>query len=100
LSHPIATRTGRIAYLFCQQPHLPDPVDRHADGALSQTERVGMLRSGWRRFVAWREARRAIRDLGALDDRLLQDMGIARSQITGAALGLDVDLGRRRNLHE
>ena len=57
------------------------------------------IRSAWRRYAAWCENRRAIHDLRGLDDRSLRDLGIGRSEITAAVLGLDVEL-RRRNPHE
>jgi uncharacterized protein YjiS (DUF1127 family) len=35
----------------------------------------------WQAFVAWRRRRAAIRELGALDDRMLKDIGLGRSEI-------------------
>ena len=38
-----------------------------------------------RAYARWRERREAVRELHALDDRSLRDIGISRSQIKGAA---------------
>ena len=38
-----------------------------------------------RAFVEWRRYRAAIRDLSALDDRSLEDIGLNRSMIRDAA---------------
>ena len=46
---------------------------------------VGNAISGaFRRWLAYREQARAIRHLRKLDDRMLKDMGLHRSQITSA----------------
>ena len=42
------------------------------------------LRQAVRAFRKWRAVRRAERELHALDDRTLKDMGIARSEIPSA----------------
>lgn len=39
-----------------------------------------------RAYMAWRDQRRAIAALGALDDRLLKDMGLDRTGIQSAVI--------------
>jgi uncharacterized protein YjiS (DUF1127 family) len=44
----------------------------------------------WTRYVCWRERRAAVRELAALDDRTLKDLGIYRSEIETVISGLEV----------
>ena len=46
-----------------------------------------ILRSGLVKFRHWRRSRRAERELLALDDRLLKDIGICRTDIPDAVRG-------------
>ena len=45
-------------------------------------------RSAWRRIVRWHLRRAAVRDLMSLDDRLLRDIGLRRSDIHSAVYGI------------
>ena len=44
----------------------------------------------WTRYVCWRERRAAVRELAALDDRTLKDLGIYRSEIETVISGREV----------
>src|SRR5262245_24428331 len=37
--------------------------------------------AGWSGYTAWRERRAAVKELAALDDRTLRDLGLTRSEI-------------------
>ena len=37
--------------------------------------------AGWSAYAAWRERRAAVKELAALDDRTLRDLGLTRSEI-------------------
>jgi uncharacterized protein YjiS (DUF1127 family) len=42
---------------------------------------------GWRAVALWHKRRRAVRELRALDDRSLRDIGLGRSEIESAVRG-------------
>ena len=60
-----------------------------AGGVLSRSQAAAQgaldaVRKRWRAYRLWREHRAAIRALGALDDRMLKDIGLGRSEIASA----------------
>jgi uncharacterized protein YjiS (DUF1127 family) len=60
-----------------------------AGGVLSRSQAAARgaldaVRKRWRAYRLWRERRAAIRALGALDDRMLKDIGLGRSEIASA----------------
>jgi uncharacterized protein YjiS (DUF1127 family) len=60
-----------------------------AGGVLSRSQAAARgsldaVRKRWRAYRLWREHRAAIRALGALDDRMLKDIGLGRSEIASA----------------
>ena len=61
---------------------------------------LAAVRTAWQAYIDWRECRHAIDELRQMDDRRLRDLGIARSEIAAAVMGLDGDLRRRRSLNE
>ena len=57
-----------------------------ASGARGITRALGhraatVARAGWSGYTAWRERRAAVKELAALDDRTLRDLGLSRSEI-------------------
>ncbi|MEM7776268.1 MAG: DUF1127 domain-containing protein [Pseudomonadota bacterium] len=56
---------------------------------------ASVLRVAFRRFVAWRHHRAAIQTLRQLDDRMLKDIGLSRSDIVGAVYGQHVRDGQQ-----
>jgi uncharacterized protein YjiS (DUF1127 family) len=65
------------------------PTARITPGTLTQA-----LSAGWDVLVGYFVRRAAIATLRELDDRALQDMGIARSQIEAAVRGLVTSFDR------
>jgi uncharacterized protein YjiS (DUF1127 family) len=60
-----------------------------AGGVLSRSQAAAQgaldaIRKRWSAYRLWRERRAAIRALGALDDRMLKDIGLGRSEIASA----------------
>jgi len=57
-------------------------------GAAAETA-VTTARKWWRAYALWRERSRAVRELRALDDRTLRDIGVNRSEIEWVVYGSD-----------
>ena len=57
-------------------------------GAAAETA-VTTARTWWRGYALWRERSRAVRELRALDDRTLRDIGVNRSEIEWVVYGSD-----------
>ena len=63
---------------------------RAARGGVAVAEgAVATAGQWWRAFALWRERRAAMRELHALDDRTLRDIGVNRSEIESAVYGRD-----------
>ena len=61
---------------------------RAAAGAAAETV-VTTARTWWRAYALWRERSRTVRELRALDDRTLRDIGVNRSEIEWVVYGGD-----------
>ena len=57
-------------------------------GAAAETV-VTTARTWWRAYALWRERSSAVRELRALDDRTLRDIGVNRSEIEWVVYGSD-----------
>jgi len=84
-------RTQPIGYLARRFGRAVRSVaERGGDVARSFASRAAVTASRWASgYAAWRERRRALRELAALDDRVLKDIGISRSEIESAVYGRD-----------
>jgi uncharacterized protein YjiS (DUF1127 family) len=75
------TDTGHIR--FVEEHGLMTAKTRTVDGSIP-IERPSLLdfaRSTCRSYRKWRDAKRAIAHLKAMDDRMLKDIGISRGEI-------------------
>ena len=50
---------------------------------------IATARKWWRAYALWRERKAAVRELHALDDRTLRDIGVNRSEIEWVVYGRD-----------
>jgi len=57
-------------------------------GAAAETA-VSTARKWWRSYTLWRERKAAVRELHALDDRTLRDIGVNRCEIDWVVYGED-----------
>lgn len=67
---------------------------------------IGLLASIARQIAAYRRSRRALRDLAAMEDHILRDIGLSRSDVVQASLaefGADrmamLDIARARHMN-
>ena len=67
---------------------LYDPLDQPEPAP-------GLLRRALRAYVEWRTLRSAVRTLQGMDDRILADIGMSRSDIQSVVYGRGVDQSRR-----
>ncbi len=87
-----ARRLGILSHTFTGYSPVPTERDRRVLQAAAPARAArGRLRAAvgraWRAVDGWRQRRRAIAHLTALDDRLLADIGITRPDIASAVLG-------------
>jgi uncharacterized protein YjiS (DUF1127 family) len=61
-----------------------------SDGSVNRLLKLRPL-TPWQAFKRWQRNRHAVATLQALDERLLKDMGIARSKIESVVRGLGRD---------
>jgi uncharacterized protein YjiS (DUF1127 family) len=83
LSRAQASRAGALRDLRGALVHPWQAVLAGAAAALTELAAVVLAtaREGWRAYARWRERRAAVRELHALDDRSLRDIGVSRSEI-------------------
>jgi uncharacterized protein YjiS (DUF1127 family) len=67
-----AIRAQALRDLFGVAPHAARALGRAVAAVAGRW---------WTRYIRWRERRAAVRELAALDDRTLKDLGIHRSEI-------------------
>lgn len=86
---------GRREYFPNSHFHSEGPYQRHqdagpkADADVKLNPGKGFIMNVVRSFNNWLSYRRALADLGRLDSRMLQDMGISRGQIPALARSSD-----------
>ena len=62
---------------------------------LEQPAQPGLIRRALRAYVEWRTLRSAVRALQGMDDRILADIGMSRSEIQSVVYGKGADQSRR-----
>jgi uncharacterized protein YjiS (DUF1127 family) len=67
---------------------LYDPLDQPEPAP-------GLIRRALRVYLEWRTLRSAVRDLQGIDDRILADIGMSRSEIQSVVYGRGADQSRR-----
>ncbi len=63
--------------------------------SMRQHNTFSHLRTAYRRFAAWQQRRAAVQDLRSLDNRMLKDIGLDRSEIVSAVYGIRVAHDRK-----
>jgi uncharacterized protein YjiS (DUF1127 family) len=83
LNRAHAARAGAVRDLGGALAHPWQAVLSGAAAALGELAAIVLAtaRAGWGAYARWRERRAAVRELHALDDRSLRDIGVSRSEI-------------------
>jgi uncharacterized protein YjiS (DUF1127 family) len=79
LTHAQAARAGALRELGGALLHPWQAALASAAGLAAAA--LAMAGKAWRAYARWGERRAAVRELHALDDRTLRDIGISRSEI-------------------
>ena len=84
------TFSSVIAFVALQEASKPSEAARPAARRVHSRPRLDV----WRRFLTWRQRRATRIVLSALDDRMLRDIGVARSEIDAIASSMEIPKGR------
>jgi uncharacterized protein YjiS (DUF1127 family) len=80
--HPAIWPSGWNALTPAQKGNWTRKFVRRVHRARSRA--IGSLLLGWTRYVRRRQLRRDLAELSAMDDMMLRDVGVSRSQVRGA----------------
>jgi uncharacterized protein YjiS (DUF1127 family) len=80
--HPVIWPSDWNALTPIQKGTWTRRVVRRAHRA--RTRAIGRLLLGWARYLRRRQVQRDLAELSAMDDMMLKDVGVSRSQVRGA----------------